>query len=160
MRMLKWMVEIKMKAQSIRVKTPKEIDNLSNLLRLNIPHQGWRISYAVWRDNRSLDQNSLMHVIFSDISEYLISKGRTDCTDEWVKEALKNKYLGWEEKEFTDIVTGEKRMREVLRETSKLDKGEAFRFTEQILEWASSIGLEIKMPAKCEYREIMEEQNA
>ena len=148
-----------MKPQSIKAVTAQQIDQCAALLKMAIPETGWRITFVPWRDSRSLSQNALQHVIYSDISAYLITKGRTDCTPEWVKDALKNKFLGWEEKVYTDIVTGEKRVREVLRQTSKLDKGEACHYTTQIIDWASSIGCEIKIPASCEYREMMENQN-
>lgn len=124
-----------------------------------IPKEGWRITFTPWRESRSLSQNALQHVIYSDISTYLITKGRTDCTPDWVKEALKNKFLGWEPRVYTDIVTGEKKVREVLRETSKLDKGEACHYITQIIAWAESIGLEIKIPAACEYREMLDKQS-
>lgn len=108
---------------------------------------------------RSLDQNAFMHVIFGELSRYLINKGREDCNPEWVKAMLKNRFLGWYKQTFTDVVTGEKVEREVLRRTSKLDPGEACQFITQILEWGDSIGCRVKIPAECQYREMMERQN-
>lgn len=110
---------------------------------------------------RSLSQNALQHSIYAEISKYLKLKGEKYeyCSDKWVKAMLKNQFLGWELREFTDLVTGEVTTREELRETSKLDKGEACHYTTQILAWADSIGCQIKIPAKCEYRDVMDEQN-
>lgn len=108
---------------------------------------------------RSLSQNALMHVIFTEISDYLINKGRTDWTPEFTKEQLKNKFLGWEDKEFVDVKTGEKTTRSVLVKTSTLDKGDAYQFTTEILDWAESIGCQIKIPANCEYMELRREQS-
>lgn len=108
---------------------------------------------------RSLSQNALQHSIYGEISRYLISKDRKDCNPEWVKKMLKNKYLGWTQEAFTDVLTGEVTHREVLRSSSSLEVGEATIYTTQILEFADSIGCEIKIPAKCDYRDMMEIQN-
>lgn len=108
---------------------------------------------------RSLSQNALQHCIYAELSVYLVSKGRKDCTPKWVKEMLKNKFLGWTQKAFTDVLTGEVVQRDVLRKTSSLDKGEATIYTTQILEWADSIGCQIKIPAQCDYRDAIMEQN-
>lgn len=107
---------------------------------------------------RSLDQNAFQHVIYTEISKYLISKGRTDWTPKYTKRNLKNKFLGWELEEYVDIETGEKTSREALRSTAALDKGDAYLFTTAILEWAESIGCEIKIPSDSEYMKQREEQ--
>ena len=99
-----------------------------------------------------------MHVVFTEVSSYLISRGRTEWTPEFVKEQLKNKFLGWEEKEFIDVKTGEKTTKSVLVKTSTLDKGDAYQFTTEILDWAESIGCQIKIPANCEYMDLRREQ--
>jgi len=88
-----------------------------------------------------------------------MAKGRTDCTAKWIKQMLKNKFLGWRDESFTDISTGEKFTREVLRSTADLDKGDACHYTTQLLEWADSIGCQIKIPADSQYMKYMDEQN-
>ena len=108
---------------------------------------------------RSLDQNALQHCIYQEVSAYLIRNKRKECNPAWVKKMLKNKYLGWTQEAFTDVLTGEVVQRDVLRSTSALDVGEAYQYTTQILDWADSIGCEIKIPANCQYRQIMEQQN-
>jgi hypothetical protein len=108
---------------------------------------------------RSLSQNAFQHMIYGEISKYLISKGRTDWTPEFTKENLKNKFLGWIDKEYVDIVSGQKLVKSVLRKTSTLDKGESFHFTTAILDWSDSIGCYIKIPDDCEYRKLQEQQN-
>ena len=118
-----------------------------------------RVQVSEWREKRSLSQNALQHVIYSDISKYLISKGRKDWTPEYTKKQLKNKFLGWVNEEYIDIETGERTIKSVLKPTAGLDKGDAYHYTTQIIEWAESIGCEIRIPAKCEYRELMERQN-
>ena len=126
---------------------------------LQSTNKTYRVTIKEWRENRSLSQNALQHVIYETVSKYLISKGRVEWTEEKVKQSLKSKFLGWEQTEFVDVVTGEITVKETLMETSKLDVGEAFHYTTQIIEWSESIGCEIKIPAKCEYRELMEMQN-
>ncbi len=118
-----------------------------------------RIDVKKWREQRSLSQNAFQHVIYGEISRYLISKGRSDWTSEKVKEALKNQFLGWVDEEFTDLITGEITVRQVLRSSSKLDKGDAYQFTTEVLCWAESIGLTIKIPVTCEHYKQMAEQN-
>jgi len=142
-----------------RVQNPTQLDSMCNFLKINFPPNGWKVQATEWRDARSLSQNAFQHVIYEDISKYLVGRGRPDCTPEWVKDAVKNKFLGWIDKEFVDIKTGEKAVRQVLRSTAKLDMGEAVYYIDQLIEWASSIGCEIKIPAKCEYRDYKEAQN-
>ena len=108
---------------------------------------------------RSLSQNAFHHVIYQEISKYLTQRGREDWTPEYTKKNLKNKFLGWVTEEFVDVSTGERTTRETLRHTSSLDVGEAYQYTTQILDWAESTGCFIKIPADCEYRELMEQQN-
>jgi len=145
--------------EHFHARTAAEIDQCANFLKLAIPAQGWRITYTPWREKRSLSQNSFMHVIYRDISNYLISKGRSEWTPGKVKLMLKNKYLGWTEVEFTDVVTGQVTTREVLKSSSALDVGAANHFITEIIEWAASIGIEIKVPAECEYRDVLNTQN-
>ena len=116
----------------------------------------WKLSKL---GNRSLSQNALQHVMYGEISKYLISKGRQDCNPEWVKMMLKNSFLGWRSETFTDVKTGEKVQRDQLVKTSSLDKGEALEYTQNIINWARDIGLEIKIPENSDYMKHMREQN-
>jgi len=109
--------------------------------------------------NRSLSQNALSHVIYSEISKYLIGKGRADWDAAMVKRSLKNKFIGWYKESYTDISTGEITNKEVLRHTSDLDKGQMMHYLTQVIEWAESIGCHVKIPATCEYRNLIEVQN-
>lgn len=49
----------------------------------------FRLQLKDWREKRSLSQNSLSHVWYKEISDYLIKSGRTDATPAWVKRNLK-----------------------------------------------------------------------
>lgn len=108
---------------------------------------------------RSLSQNAFSHVIYTEISKYLIAKGRKDCSDGWVKQMLKNSFLGWQEVEIVNVVTGERTIKEELRHTSDLDKGEMMNYLTQIINWAGDIGCQIRIPADSEYMQSMESQN-
>ena len=124
-------------------------DNGGGALKIKITNSG----------KRSLSQNAFQHVCYQEISQYLISKGRTEWTPDFVKKNLKNKFLGWTQEPFVDIKTGERREIWTLRHTSKLDKGEAMNYITQILEWAESIGCHIRIPEDCEYMDLIKGQN-
>ena len=66
----------------------------------------FRMVLKPWREKRSLSQNALSHMWYSEISEYLISRGKSFATAAWVKDALKHTYLGYETKELVDVVWG------------------------------------------------------
>lgn len=121
--------------------------------------KSWRISLVVWRKSRSLSQNSFQHVIYGEISKYLISKGRDDWTPAVVKRNMKNNFLGWEAIEYTDITNGEVTIRSELLSTSKLDAGVACDYITKLLDWAQTIGCEIKIPNKCDYRDYLNLQD-
>lgn len=44
----------------------------------------FRMVLKPWRERRSLSQNALSHMWYSEISEYLISRGKTFATPPWV----------------------------------------------------------------------------
>ena len=60
---------------------------------------------------------------------------------------------------MSDIDTGEILIKSTLVETSKLDVGDSFNYTTNLLDWAEQIGCYIEIPLCCEYRELMERQN-
>lgn len=121
--------------------------------------KAYRVTVVLWREKRSLSQNAFQHVIYDDISKYLISKGRKDWTPEYTKENMKNNFLGWEQKGFIDVSTGEITTSMVLKETSKLDVGESCDYTTKLLDFAQSIGCNIKIPVACDYRDYLNKQN-
>ena len=71
---------------------------------------------------------------------------------------MKNKYLGWVTEEFIDVITGEITIKEQLKETSKLDVGDSFEYTTNLLVWCDGMGIYIKIPDQCEYRELQQRQ--
>ena len=134
------------------------VQEITKLLTEN-PNKSFRLTVKVWRESRSLNQNSLQHVIYGEVSKYLISKGRDDWCTKTTKKNLKNKYLGWVSEEFTDVETGEITIKETLKHTSDLDVGDSYIYTTNILDFADNIGCEIKIPENCEYRILQEQQN-
>ncbi len=50
----------------------------------------FRMVLKPWCERRSLSQNALSHMWYSEISEYLISRGKTFATPAWVKDAVTN----------------------------------------------------------------------
>jgi len=149
-----------MSNQHWRAQTREQLQQCFRFLAQSMPEKGWRIEWKPWRDVRSLSQNAFQHVIYEEISQYLISRGRKDCSPEWVKDMLKNKFLGWVDKEFVDIKTGEITIHQVLRSTKGLDIGEANHYIDQILAWSADIGCDIKIPTMCDYRHYKEAQAA
>ena len=121
--------------------------------------KAYRVTVVLWREKRSLSQNAFQHVIYDDISKYLISKGRKDWTPPFTKKNMKNNFLGWELSEYTNVKTGEIITKEELISTSGLDVGESCDYTTKLLDFAQSIGCTIKIPAVCDYRDYIDIQN-
>lgn len=120
----------------------------------------YRLTLKPWKEKRSLSQNSLAHMWFGEISEYLIKSGRSDATPEWVKRNLKRTYLGCEEVTYTDFVTGDKSTTYEPRHTSSLDTGEMHYFLAQVEQWCAQFGLVLTIPHDSEYQKLKDKQNA
>ena len=121
--------------------------------------KAYRVTVVLWREKRSLSQNAFQHVIYDDISKYLISKGRKDWDPKFTKKNMKNNFLGWELTEYTDVKTGEITTREELISTSGLDVGVACDYITKLLDFAQTIGCNIKIPAVCDYRDYLNKQD-
>ena len=120
----------------------------------------FRLQLKDWREKRSLSQNSLSHVWYEEISDYLIKSGRTDATPAWVKRNLKKTYLGCEEVTYTDFITGEKTTTWEPRHTSDLDTGEMHIFLTKVEAWCAQFGLALTIPNGCEYHQLQQKQEA
>lgn len=121
--------------------------------------KAYRVTVVLWREKRSLSQNAFQHVIYDEISEYLISKGRTDWTPKYTKLNMKNTFLGWELKEYINATTGVVTTEKTLIETSTLDVGVACNYITKLLDFAQNIGCIIKIPAVCDYRYYLNKQD-
>lgn len=120
----------------------------------------FRMVLKPWREKRSLSQNALSHMWYSEISEYLISRGKSFATAAWVKDALKHTYLGYETKDLVDVVTGEITTIQSLRHTSDLDTGEMYVFLCKVEAWAMNIGCHLTIPQSCEFQLLRDKQEA
>ncbi|QXB19821.1 YbcN family protein [Lelliottia amnigena] len=134
---------------------------ISNILREQLATGNpLRLQVKEWREKRSLSQNSLSHVWYEEISEYLIASGRTDATKEWVKRNLKKTFLGYEDVEYTDFTTGEKTVERQLRHTSDLDTGDMHHFMCQVERWCAQFGLVLTIPQSSEFQQLRDKQEA
>jgi len=122
--------------------------------------QPLRLQVKQWREKRSLSQNALSHMWYTEISEYLIKSGRTDATPEWVKRNLKKTYLGSEEVTYTNFVTGEKTTTWEPRHTADLDIGEMHIFLCKVEMWCAQFGLALTIPNGCEFQQLRDKQEA
>lgn len=95
---------------------------------------------------------------YAEISRYLIKRGKSFASPEWVKEAMKHTYLGYEEREMIDVITGKKTTVQTLRHTASLKTGDMHHFLAQIEGWAVNIGCLLTIPDSCEYRELQRKQ--
>ena len=119
-----------------------------------------RLMVKEWREKRSLSQNALSHMWYTEISEYLIASGRTEATPDWVKRNLKKTYLGSEEVTYTDFITGEKTTTWEPRHTADLDTGEMHIFLVKVEMWCAQFGLALTIPNGCEYQQLRDKQEA
>jgi hypothetical protein len=79
---------------------------------------------------------------------------RVDTNAEQMKSLMKYKFLGTE-----DIVIRKTVIKDQLRSTSKLDKGEMTHFMNQVYDWAVDHGVTLPMPADSEYMKMREAQH-
>lgn len=122
--------------------------------------QCFRLQVKPWREKRSLSQNALSHMWYTEISEYLIALSKTFATPEWVKDAMKHTYLGYETKDRVDVVSGEVTTVQSLRHTSELETGEMYIFLCKVEAWAMNIGCHLTIPQSCEYQQLRDKQEA
>jgi hypothetical protein len=108
---------------------------------------------------RSLSQNALSHMWYSEVSRWLIGKGKDFATPEWCKAAMKNTFLGVEDVFHTDVVTGVSTRRQELRHTSKLDVGEMKLYLDLVYHWCLDRGLMLTIPEGCQYQELCKREN-
>lgn len=112
-----------------------------------------------YKNPRTLSQNALMHVWFRDMANALANRGvkveDDPITPDDVKLMLKDKFLG-----YADIIRGKLVIKDQLRSTSKLDKGELHFFMNQIEEWAMDHGIMLSSPAGNEYMKLKEAQRS
>lgn len=111
------------------------------------------------RKARSLSQNALAFMWYSEISRWLIRSGREFATPEWCWRAMKSTFLGFEDVFDTDVVTGISTRRSELRHTSQLDTGEMKLYLDLVYHWCLEKGLLLTIPEGCEYQRLNMEEN-
>ena len=119
----------------------------------------YRLIIKPWREKRSLNQNALSHMWYSEISDWLIRRGKDFASPKWVKDAMKHTYLGYVEREMVDVVTGETTVIRSLRHTSDLDTGDMHFYLTQVEGWALSLGCKLTVPHDSEYQKLKDKQN-
>lgn len=119
----------------------------------------YRIKFSEWREQRSIPQNSLQHMWYAELSAYLIKRGKAFATPEWVKDAMKHTYLGYESREMVDVVTGDRTPVQTLRHTSSLDTADMHHYLTQVEGWALNVGCRLTIPAESEYQKLKDKQN-
>lgn len=119
----------------------------------------YRIKFSEWRDQRSIPQNSLQHMWYAELSAYLIKRGKAFATPEWVKDAMKHTYLGYEAREMVDVTTGDKTQIQTLRHTSSLDTADMHYYLTQVEGWALNVGCRLTIPRDSEYQKLKDKQN-
>lgn len=119
----------------------------------------YRLQLKPWREKRSLSQNALSHMWYTEISEYLIKSGRTDAT------------LGGSSATSKDIprLRGShlhrfhhrcQRNHWEPRHTSQLDTGEMHIFLCKVEAWCAQFGLALTIPSGCEFQQLRDKQEA
>ncbi len=71
---------------------------------------------------------------------------------------MKHTYLGYEDTERVDVITGEKTTVQTLKQTSKLDTGGMHNYLSKVEKWAQEIGCLLTIPENSEYRELQRKQ--
>lgn len=120
----------------------------------------YRLKVSEWRDKRSIPQNAIQHMWYAELSAYLIKRGKAFASPEWVKSAMKHTYLGYEDSEMVDVVTGEKTVVSTLRHTSDLDTGDMHFYLTQVEGWAMNVGCSLTVPNDSEYQKLKKIQGA
>ena len=121
----------------------------------------YRLIIKIWKDKRTIDQNSLSHMWYDDLAKQANVRMKTNnYTMKSVKHDLKEMFLGYEDVEHTNLLTGEITVKQQLRKTSKLDIGEMHFYLQQIEVWASQNGFRLRIPSDSEYQKLKIQQVA
>jgi hypothetical protein len=111
---------------------------------------------------RSMSQNSLSWVWYGEISRWLRSIGDqySYATPDWVHEAMKHTFLGYEDVTMVDVITKERTTTSRLRGTSNLDVGSFKLYLDLVYNLALSKGLLLTIPEDSEYRKLCNQENS
>ncbi|MBC9130702.1 recombination protein NinB [Frischella sp. Ac13] len=133
----------------------------STLIELVKSEKRYRLTIKIWKDKRTIDQNSLSHMWYTDIAKQANQRLKTNSyTMDSVKHDLKEMFLGYEEIEHKNVITGEMTKKLELIKTSDLDIGEMHFFLQQVESWSYQNGFKLRIPNNSEYRKLQLEQVA
>lgn len=110
------------------------------------------IKYSVYSEPRTVSQNKLFHLWCKQLSAAFIKKA-PNSTPENMKMILKFKFLGVE-----DLVIGKTIIKNQVKHSSDLDKGEMCFFLDQIYHWAVDLGVFLLIPEQSEYAKLKQKQ--
>ena len=134
------------------INTPAELSAWCS----NPPKLPCTVEVKAQGNKRSLSQNALQHTWYTQAAKHFSIQGDDKRKpDALMKIIFKQMFLGTE-----DIQAGKMVIKDQLRESSKLDPGEAQHYMDQILEWCTTKGCALSCPEDSEYSKLRECQNA
>ena len=144
----------------LRVGAQHQLSPLTNIAYDKMRESGLKhgdvVSVTIHGEKRSLSANNLFHKWCEVAGEYFGVPGKNkEERKENMKNVFKHQFLGYE-----DIVVGKLTIKEQLRETSKLSKGEMCHLMECVAGWCMSKGCALPMPEDNEYAKWQAEQVA
>ena len=135
---------------------PARLGFLGDYLRDN---WNWNTAVEIWvkpySDPRSHNQNALFWMWCDDLAKFFAAKSGEVFTKDGIHDVLCHKFLGYE-----DRVVGKIVIKDQLKTTKPLDKGEFQRLMEQIDAWACDLGCQLRYPEHSQYMKQREEQYA
>lgn len=134
-----------------------ETDVVENKLRCSNLKPGDVVDITIHGEKRSLSANNLFHKWCEVGGEYFQMPGKTkEERKENMKNVFKHMFLGYE-----NIAISEKLViKEQLRQTRTLGKGEMCHLMDNVSSWCASKGCALPMPADNEYSKWQAEQVA
>lgn len=101
---------------------------------------------------RSLNQNQLMWMWYSELAAQIKQKTGDTYSTEDLHEYFKSRFCPQKELKFGARIIA-------ASSTTRLDTGEMTRYLDQIHEWSCGSGMKLTIPINCEYKELLELQN-
>lgn len=160
--------------QFVRVESKLKIDErlstIKNILLAWDYEKPCKLEIKPYVNSRSLSQNALMHMWFSQIHDRFTAMGimvpiiehhgdetvivgEEPITADDVKLMMKHKFLG-----VKDVVRGKLVIKDQLVKTSDLDAGEMTHFLDQVYDWAMDKGIYLPVPEHSVYKKYRERQ--
>ncbi len=146
-------------AEKIRLSNVADLSALQAAIR----KKGFPCQVAITGAGRTLSQNALFHKWCGEIAVFFVRMGKTHFAsgkpmdDVNMKRNLKQTFLGEEEIQDVNLLTGEITTRYELRHTSDLDKGDMHAFMTCVDKWANEHGIYLSHPEDSEYMKYQRE---